>query len=195
MSIPTDPKTSATAIIIGGLTDFTSLDDASKWLGTILWEGYAPQPIATYIKRKDAEFDGLFCANFSSPEDRAKNLNILKAKIVELGNKEIWANVDLPASVRAPDSFLFALEKQLVAWDFAKGSVFVVVDGPSKILKVEGKTVLTIACADGHLNCEWEEEWKNWDELQKSAELKLLLEHGKKILTSGGKGKSKGKPH
>ena len=126
MSIPTDPKATATAIVIGGLTDFTSLDEASKWLTDILWDGYAPMPIGTYVKGKDVKFTGIFCANFSSPADRMKSLSILKSKLMLLGGKIIWADTDLPAKIRAPEQFLLALKKQLVAWDFTANSVLLI---------------------------------------------------------------------
>ena len=195
MSIPTDPKTTATAIVIGGLTKFSLLDEASKWLGDILWNAYAPQPIGTYVKRKDAEFKGIFCANFSSPADRIKSLNILKAKLVELGENEIWTDTDLPAHVRAPEKILFKLKKQLLAWGFGEKSVYVDVESSSNKLKVEGKPVLVVTCAENQLVCEWEDAWQKWDDLQNSAELKSIFEKAQDILSGGGKGKSKGKPH
>ena len=56
----TDPKTTGTDIVIGGLTHLTSLEEASKWLLEILWTVYAPMPVETYTKRKDGAFSGLF---------------------------------------------------------------------------------------------------------------------------------------
>ena len=46
-------KIIATGIVIGGVTDLTSLEEASKWLRDFLWIAYAPMPVETYIKRKD----------------------------------------------------------------------------------------------------------------------------------------------
>ena len=194
MSIPTDPKSTPTAIVIGGLTDFTSLDEASKWLTDILWDGYAPMPIGTYVKGKDVKFTGIFCANFSSPADRMKSLSVLKSKLMTSGGKIIWADTDLPAKIRAPEQILIALKKQLSAWDFTANSVFADIDSPSKVLKVEGKVVLTVTCDDGQLVCDWVEPWKKWALLQDSAELKTIFDKCKNVLVGGGKGKSKGKP-
>ena len=80
-------------------------------------------------------------------------------------------------------------------WAFAPGSVKYVIDGPSKLLKVQGKTVLTVSCADDGLVYEWEEKWKNWKELHGSPETKLLMEKSTKLISGAGegKGKSKGK--
>ena len=89
---------------------------------------------------------------------------------------------------------MFAFKKQFVAWDLTANSVFVDIDGPSKLLKVEGKVVLTVTCDDGQLVCVWEESWKKSALLQDSAELKLIFDKCKNVLAGGGKGKSKGKP-
>ena len=112
---PTDPKLTSTTLVVGGLTDFISLEDASKWLKDILWDAYAPLPIETYVKGKDVEFSEVFCASFCSPADRIKSLTAVKTKLAELGGTTIWADTDLPATVRAPEKFLFALKKQLIA--------------------------------------------------------------------------------
>ena len=86
-------------------------------------------------------------------------------------------------------------KKQLVAWDFASNNIWLGVDSPSEILKVEGKVVLTVTCDDGQLACDWAESWKSWALLQDSTEFKTILDKCKNMLTGGGKGKSKGKPH
>ena len=105
-SNPADPKTTATDIVIGGVTDLTSLEEASKWLRDFLWTAYAPMPVETYIKRKDGVFAGVFCAKFASPTDRIKALSVAKNKLLEAGGKEKWANIDLPTDVRAPEVFV-----------------------------------------------------------------------------------------
>ena len=141
----------------------TSLEEASKWLRDLLWTAYAPMPVETYIKRKDGVFSGVFCAKFASPTDRTKALSVVKNKLMEVGEKGKWANIDLPTDVRAPEVFVTGLKKILVSpeWAFAVGSVKYFIDGPSKYLKVEGKTVVTVSCGDGGLVYEWEEKWKN----------------------------------
>ena len=78
-------------------------------------------------------------------------------------------------------------------WGFARASVRVEVDGPSKHLKVEGKEVLVVKCVDGGILCEWAETWKVWEDLLESPELKALTEKCTRILSGGGKGTSKGK--
>ena len=94
-----------------------------------------------------------------------------------------------------PRSVRYRNEKILVspAWGFAEGSVRYIIDGPSKYLKVEGKTVLTVSCAEGGLVYEWVEPWKNWVELHGSPEIKTLIEKSTKLISGGGKGEGKTK--
>ena len=80
-----------------------------------------------------------------------------------------------------------ALKKQLVAWDFTANSVFADIDSPSKVLKVEGKVVLTVTCDDGQLVCDWVESWKTWALLQDSAELKTIFDKCKNKVKEKGK--------
>ena len=91
--IAADPKMTSTTMVIGGLTDYSSLREASKWLSDILWEAYAPIPIETFVKTISGEFFGVFCARFASASDRIKALSVVKSKLVELGGKEVWANI------------------------------------------------------------------------------------------------------
>ena len=39
--------------------------------------------------------------------------------------------------------------------------------GPTKFLKVAGKVVVTVCVVDGRLQCEWDEEWKAWEDGRK----------------------------
>ena len=189
------PTKTSTALVLGGLTNFSPLDDASKWLKDILWDAYAPMPLETYIKGKDRLFAGVFCANFCSPADRVKSLSAVKMKLAGMGGKTIWADTDLPAVIRAPEQFLFALKKQLIAWEFTSNSVRAEVDGPTKFLTVEGRVVVTVACVDGHLVVDWVESWKNWAALHDSTEYKTIVDLCAKMLGGGGKGNSKGKKY
>ena len=72
---------------------------------------------------------------------------------MESGENDIWTNIDLPTEIRTPEAFVIGMKKILVApeRDFATGNVKYVIDGPSKYLKVEGKTVLTASGTDGGL--------------------------------------------
>ena len=129
----------------------------------------------------------------ASPTERIKSLSVLKSKLFELGGKEIWANIDLPTEIRAPEIFVTGLKKVLLSpeWGFGRGSVRAEIDGPSKHLKVEGKVVLTASCTDGGLVCEWEETWKNWGELHGDPEIKALTDKATKIISGAAKGKGK----
>ena len=142
-------------------------------------------------------FAGVFYAKFATPAERIKSLSAVKAKLSEGGGRDKWANIDLPSEIRAPENFVIGLKKILVSpeWAFPLGSVRYAIDGPSKYLKVEGKIVFTVSCADDGLVYEWEEKWKNWEELHGNAEIKALVEKSTKLISGGGKGegKSKGK--
>ena len=124
-------------------------------------------------------------------------MSVVKNKMMEEGGRDKWVNVDLPSDIRAPEAFVTGLKKILLSpeWGFADGSVRYVIDGPSKHLKVEGKTVLTVSCAEGGLVYEWEEKWKIWEEFHGNTKIKALVEKSAKLISGGGKGegKSKGK--
>ena len=84
-----------------------------------------------------------------------------------------------------------------MAWGFARRSVRVNVDGLSKHLKVEGKTVVVASCVGGHLVCDWDDVWKSWTDLHDSIEFKNLFDQCANLLAGGGKGKgiSKGETY
>ena len=186
MDIPTDPKLTSTTIVIGGFVNFTSLSDASKWLDDFLWEAYAPTPVEIFIRRADGEYSGVFFAKFASPTDRIKALGVLKSKLAEVGDKTKWANVDLPTEIQAPEKFALGVKKQLVQWGtYTAASIRVEVEGPSKIIKAQGKEILTVTCKDRVLVYDWEDTWKGWDEFHGSAEIKTLTEKCNKLLGGG----------
>ena len=183
---------SSTTIVLGGFTQFASLSEASDWLKNILWEAYAPTPLEIFTKTVGGEYSGVFCATFASATDRVKALSVVKIKLAEFGDKEKWANTDLPVEIQAPEKYLLGVKKQLVQWGtFTRNRIRVEIDGPSKKLKIEGKTILTVTCKDGALVCDWEATWKCWEELHASTEIKTLTEKCNKLLAGGGKGGGK----
>ena len=189
------PKKTSTTIVVGGFTIFSSLSVASKWLSDILWVNFAPTPVEIFMRRVDGEYSGVFFASFASPIDRIKVLGVVKTKLLEVGDKTKWANVDLPKEIQAQEKFLFGVKKQLVGWGtFTSGSIRFEVDGPTKYIKaglgVEGKVIVTVTCKTGALVCDWDETWKSWDEFHGSAEIKTLIEKCNKLL-GGGKGSGK----
>ena len=111
MESPTNPKLTSTTIVMGGFFNFTSLSDASKWLIDFLWEAYAPTPVEIFIRRADGEYSGVIFAKFASPTDRIKALGAVKSKLVEVGDKTKWANVDLPAEIQVPENFCSAQKR------------------------------------------------------------------------------------
>ena len=116
----------------------------------------------------------------------------MKTKIAELGDKKLWADIDLPAEARACESFLSGLKKILLGWGFNKKCVKWVADGSTKTLKVAGDVKVSVDIRDGRMHYEWEKEWKEKEDLHSSPELKKLIEKVD-LLLSGGGGKGKGK--
>ena len=172
------------------ITVFTMLPKIGDLTEPSNWRPIAILPIL-YIKRKDGIFSGVFYAKFATPGDRIKSLSAMKNSFSEGGGQGKWANIDLPSDIRAPEAFVTRLKKILLSaeWGFAEGSVWYNIEGPSKYLKVEGKIVLTVSCAEGGLVFEWEEKWKNWEELHGDAEIKALVENSTKLISGGEKGK------
>ena len=195
-----DPKKTSTIIVLGGFTNFSSLSVASKWLSDFVWENFAPTPVEIFMRRADGEYSGAFYASFASPIDRIKALGVVKSKLVEVGDKTKWANVDLPKEIQAQEKYLFGVKKVLVGWGtFTSGSIRAEVDGPTKYIKAglgaEGKVIVTVTCKkNGALVCDWDESWKGWDEFHGSAEIKTLTEKCNKLL-GGGKGSGKKGSH
>ena len=146
------------------------------------------------MKNDDQTYSGIFCARFASPTDRIKALSSLKTKIAEVGDKKIWADIDLPAEARACESFLSGLKKILLGWGFDRRCVKWVADGSTKTLKVKGDVKVSVSIRDGRMQYEWEEEWKGKENLHSSPELKKLIEKVDLMLSGdGGKGQGKGK--
>ena len=67
------------------------------------------------------------------------------------------------------------------------------VDGATKYLKVAGKVVVTVSVINGQLHCDWDEEWKGWEDFHKSEDVIILVERMVNMLTAGGKGQGKEK--
>ena len=61
-------------------------------------------------------------------------------------------------------------------------------EGPTKFLEARGKVVFVV---DGQLHCDWDEEWKGWEDFHKSEEIIGLLEKIKKLLSGGRGGKER----
>ena len=124
-----------------------------------------------------------------------KALSFLKQKIGVLDGDKMWANIDLPVDIRMEEAFLFQLKKLLISdeWGFDRRCIYVDVDSVTKILKVQKKEIVRASVVDGELSWVWDDAWKNWTELQDSAEMKALFEKISKMGTVGGKGKGKAK--
>ena len=119
------------------------------------------------------------CPNISARDGVIEK--VLRAKI-QLASTIVWANEDAPVDVQACKKFLFGVRKILISWWGRGENVRVEVEGPTKFLKVRGKVVVTVSVVDGQLHCDWDEEWKGWEDFHKNGEITKLFEKVKKLL-------------
>ncbi|CAK0910463.1 unnamed protein product, partial [Prorocentrum cordatum] len=90
----------------------------------------------------------------------------------------IWCDVEAPIEVRVYTGFLRNLRNQLVEWKYSQKSVKI--DRDAGALKVQGEEVVQVKVINYEFIITWmKEEWKTWDELQKSRELELLVRTSK----------------
>ena len=53
--------------------------------------------------------------------------------------------------------------------------------------------VVAVSAPDGRLQCDWDEEWKGWEDFHKNEKVIELVERVVTMLKGGGKGQGKGK--
>ena len=92
----------------------------------------------------------------------------------------MWCKKDLLLATRVALSFLLGVRRQLLDWKFAKGKVHVIEEALT--LEVASKPRLSAAVRDMQLHLDWvDEEWKKWDELQQSQEMKSLEDKAEEL--------------
>ena len=109
--------------------------------------------------------------------------------------KATWSMADQPLERRVPETFLFSLKKQLVAWDFSRQQIRVCTDRLT--LEVDGTCVVSACVKDKSLILDWDPAWLAWSDFSQSAELAALKTRAADVLarstaSKGKKGKSKG---
>ena len=75
--------------------------------------------------------------------------------------KPTWAREDLPIERRVPETFLFALKKQLVEWGYSKQEVKV--DRMALTLSVDGGVVATAAVKENKFSIDFDLDWALWE--------------------------------
>ena len=106
-------------MVIGGLRDYSSIEDAWKWIAGELWTAYGPQPCTVYQKGKD--FKGIAYAKFESQRERDAAIQIFGIlKKREDGSSNVWAKIDREFIPRVLLSFLGGIRWQLGEWGYPK---------------------------------------------------------------------------
>ena len=75
------------------------------------------------------------------------------------------------------------MKKILIEWWGTGAGVFVEKGCPMKSLKVAGKVVVTVSVVDGQLHCDWDVEWKGWEDFHKSEDITGLFEKVKNLFS------------
>ena len=178
-------------VLFGGMQDLT-FDDAKEYVDTTLKKLQLPTPTLVYHKGDD--FAGTICTQFETT--RAANEVVSKASQSSL-KANVWCKKHYPLDTRCALSVLLGLRRQLIIWGFSRRAIRVKDDSLS--MTIEGKPILTATTCSDQVTLDWQDHtWKEWKELQDSAELKLLLDRANEKLKTAAsiraKGEGKGKP-
>ena len=121
---------------------------------------------------KSFSFQGLIFVKFKSGDERDLAVGTLRSAGLTNGDNNIWATQDLPIPTRARKMFLQSLWWQLGESGFVKREIEID-ECYTKIL-VGGKVVVTVASEGEGITFQWMDAWAQWDDVQKSDELKDL---------------------
>jgi hypothetical protein len=179
----------AKTMVIGGLQQLKSLQEATTWLGEKLKDMNGPSHCGTYMK--SSCFQGLLFAKFRSVYDRDTAVALLRSDTIMMGEKRVWATQDLPLQTRARKMFLLGLRWQLGQWGFVKREM--VIDENYDTLSIEGKVIVKIVISQHDLDIQWADEWARWQEFQECQELVEIGRKSKAVLEKRGKGGGKSK--
>ena len=182
-------------MVIGGLKDFATLQEAETFIKNKLWTYWGPTMSDIYTK---GDFKGMAFCKFESKENRDKAVNIFDQQRFKHGEHNIWANPDLPVVDRQTNSFLFAAKKTMVGWGWAKTSIYADKALGALTLGNQGAKILSVIMVGGDLTFQIESDWKTeilGDDGNDTSIAKLLEEANTKIKNSGAgtKGLGKGK--
>lgn len=178
-------------VVIGGLSSLESFENAEKWIKTKLDELGAPPVLNTWVY---GDFGDIIFVRFANISERDAVIEKITRAKIEIASKLVWANEDAALDVRVCRKFLFGVRKILLGWWGRGARVKVEAEGATKFLKVAGKVVVTVSVDNGQLQCDWDTEWKGWEDFHKSEEVITLVERMVGLLKGGGgKGDGKGK--
>ena len=176
--------------MVGGLSSLGSFEEAKKWIKSKLSDLGAPSILDVWIY---GDFGDIIFVRFGNNSERDAAINQITRAKIELASTLVWVDEDCTIDVQACKKFLFGVRKILIGWWGSGAKVRVEVSGPTKFLKVAGKVVVTVSAVDGRLQCDWDEEWKGWEDFHKNEKVIELVDRVVTMLKGGGKGQGKGK--
>ena len=177
-------------MVIGGLREHKSVEDAWWWMSDELWKSYGPQPCVVYSKEN---FKSIAYASFQNKVERDAAIQIFEGLTKGGDGGSVWAKIDKELMPRILSSFLGGLRWHLGEWGYRKNSYSFHED--TWTFHALNQPVLQASLKNGQLVIEWKnEEWGNWNELQNSDEFKNLVKNANdkwSKVARKGKGKTK----
>ena len=160
-----------------------SLSRAQSWLTDMLSSVDGPAPKNIYDK---GGFQGTIFAEFASHEDRDMAVALLPSAGINQDGNKIWATQDRAPVERAARNFCFGLKNLFKnVW----GIPYVhVMDGAPYSVRVGGELALMAHVTQSGVKYEWHGEWATWGDLQKSPELKELMDKSDALVARASKG-------
>ena len=108
-------------MVVGGLKDHSTLDEAEQFIRNKLWTHYGPAVTEVYAK---GDFKGLVFVKFSSKVNRDSATSIFRQQKFKHGENLIWAKEDMPISARLKQSVLFSAKKAMISWGYDKTAIW-----------------------------------------------------------------------
>ena len=133
----------ALTAVFGGLSALNTFEDTSNWVRSEIQKLNLVNPVDMFTKDPDNNFKGMLFAKFSTTKERDDVVQGFKTISMDREQSQ-WVKPDLPASIRAPQSFLFGMKRMLVDWSFEKSSI-VRVEPDTNILSIRGERVLQVS--------------------------------------------------
>lgn len=135
---------------MGGLRDYTCIEDAWKWIAGGLWTAYGPQPCTIYSKGKD--FKSIAYVKFGNKQDRDATMRVFEIVKKKEGGSHVWAKEDRPLNTQALHSFCYGLRWQLGEWGYPKQAYEI--EEETWTFHARGIEVLQADLKDGQLEIE-----------------------------------------
>ena len=173
-------------LVVGGLGEHQTYDDAKTWLENKLWERWLPQPVKTYTK---GDFKGMLFCKYASKHDRDLVVEDLRPKHLACNGKNVWSKPDLPLNQRVSESVLFALKRLMVSWSYEKKSLWV--DKDTNSLKIGGEIIMKVSVKDQTLAPSFGDGW--YDHIRCDEFEQVINDADAKLKSTPTKGLGKGK--